>query len=742
MKERLHDTVEHRGRSSKTLVVCGLGGAGKSQLTLSYIESYRDDYTAVFWIDAGAKIRLEADYKQIRNLLYSSRRTNIDLDTCVAEVKQWCHHKHGRWLFVFDSADDIDDPRSPAYIELRRVTIDVPSADVIITTRSQSAKDMTDLEAVQVAELTPAEARDIFLRRAKLPLSSGKVCEEVDAIAEELGFFALAINLAAAYVAETPRLRKHPGGYLDEYKRRRKALLDRKPKAHVDQYGASVLTTWETSYAAMFDRCPEACNLLLFLAFLSPDDLFLELLQADNEAIVGGHARWLLTETSSDSVQEVLDSSLEVLGSYSLVLWNDEQSNYSMHKLVHAWSFERSDITSKAQFCKTALDFLKCFVRINTEGPKRSASMVSHITACFARAYEVYAESDIDKAAIVDKLQSLADFLYNSGEASWGYELYLFVHDHYRRLQCTNRDEYYDSAVDLGGALLIRGAVEEAIELLRPALSGYREAHGPDHRSDLGACIAWTLGRAFARLGNNAEAEVLLRRALHECETVYQKATTMRALALVLSKTDRSKEAEELIEQAFDSLKGLLGPTAMDTLHALFDCAIVLKDSGQYEKSNFLARQALHGLEVALGPQNIYTMLCMAECGASSRLLGDLKEAENLLRQVLRGLEVTVGMNHQYTLDCVTELAMSLRDQDLYGEAAALFQRARDGYAETQGSDDPRSVYCSRAYAGLQSFLQERAALKEALKEASARFNHSLQERQHLRRPLHFGAKH
>jgi hypothetical protein len=112
---------------------------------------------------------------------------------------------------------------------------------------------MTSLEAVQVAEMTPTEARELFLRRLKLLSPSEKVFEEVDAIAEELGFFALARNLAAAYISETPRLRKLPGGYLDEYRRRRKVLLDREPKTYVDQYGASVLGTWETSYAATFD---------------------------------------------------------------------------------------------------------------------------------------------------------------------------------------------------------------------------------------------------------------------------------------------------------------------------------------------------------------------------------------------------------------------------------------------------------------------------------------------------------
>lgn len=48
VRERLHDTLEERGPSCKILVVCGLGGAGKSQLILHYIEVFKGDYTAVF----------------------------------------------------------------------------------------------------------------------------------------------------------------------------------------------------------------------------------------------------------------------------------------------------------------------------------------------------------------------------------------------------------------------------------------------------------------------------------------------------------------------------------------------------------------------------------------------------------------------------------------------------------------------------------------------------------------------
>lgn len=731
MKERLHDTIDQRGRTSKILVLCGLGGAGKSQLTLSYIESYRDDYTAVFWIDAGAKIRLEADYKQIRNLLHSSKRTDIELDTCVVEVKQWCHHKRGRWLFVFDSADDIDDTQSAAYIDLRRVVVDTPSADVIITTRSQSAQDMTDLKAVQVAELTPAEARDLFLRRSKLPSSFRDVCEEVDAIAEELGFFALAINLAAAYVAETPRLRRHPGGYLDEYKWRRKTLLDRKPKAHVDQYGASVLATWETSYAAMLDRYPEACNLLMFLAYLSPDDLFLELLQAEDEVIIGGHAKWLLVEASSAPIQEVLDTSFEILRSYSLLLWRDEQSSHAMHKLVHAWSFERSNATSRAQFCKAALKFLASHGGLIIELPHRLPRMVPHMMMCFARACELYAQiSDADKTGIVDSLGILTLFLRVSGKFSLAYEVSSFVHDHYRQNHCADQYQYYANVENLGGIMSTQGKYKEAIELLQPALAQCQEVHSPGYKYAVD--IAQTLGRALGMSKKGAEAETVWRWALGACKAPHDILQISRSL---VSYRDKS-ELAELSWQAFDSLEKLHGPTHPTTLFALLDYEEVLHGIGQYETSHALLKKALKSSNSVLGPEHQYTLRILRRHGYRTYLHGSFKESDGPLNQALSGLKKTAGIDHPETVSCMSDLAMCKEAQGLYDEAIEHHQNASDGYARTLGFDHPDVICRFSRVADLRLFLRERAAFHEAMKQVSSQFGECLQAGQHLRRPV------
>jgi GTPase SAR1 family protein len=45
----------------KTLVVWGLGGAGKTQLVLDYVRQYHTDYKMTFSIEAGRKELLERD---------------------------------------------------------------------------------------------------------------------------------------------------------------------------------------------------------------------------------------------------------------------------------------------------------------------------------------------------------------------------------------------------------------------------------------------------------------------------------------------------------------------------------------------------------------------------------------------------------------------------------------------------------------------------------------------------------
>ena len=108
----------------------GLGGAGKSQLVLNYIQEYRGDYRAVFWIDAGSKETIERDYIQIHGLLYgrstSAGQEMVKVEDAVLAVKRWFQGREGRWLIVLDSADMIDDEQNKSYIDLGHFLPDTP----------------------------------------------------------------------------------------------------------------------------------------------------------------------------------------------------------------------------------------------------------------------------------------------------------------------------------------------------------------------------------------------------------------------------------------------------------------------------------------------------------------------------------------------------------------------------------------------------------------------------------------
>ena len=252
MKEQLHDLKDDGVEDVRILVVWGLGGAGKSQLVLNYIREYRRDYTAVFWIEAGSKESIERDYIQIYRLLYS-HQVDIGHEMVKVEdaVKRWFHGREGRWLVVLDSADTIDDDQQKSYIDLDYFIPDAPGVHVIITSRSSTAKEMTTLDAVEVADIEPPEAVELFQRCAKIREKGQDIVTEVAQIVKELGHLALAITLADSYVSVTPHLSSDVRRYLPEYRERRKELLHRRAKQHIHQYGESVLSTWEASFEAI-----------------------------------------------------------------------------------------------------------------------------------------------------------------------------------------------------------------------------------------------------------------------------------------------------------------------------------------------------------------------------------------------------------------------------------------------------------------------------------------------------------
>jgi hypothetical protein len=105
-----------RGSGRRTAVVHGLGGMGKTQLAVAYATHHRDDYSAVFWLNArdetslkqsfaSAAKRILSEYPEVPYLknAIDSQEPGVE----VGAVKRWLDRRknHG-WLMIYDNYDN------------------------------------------------------------------------------------------------------------------------------------------------------------------------------------------------------------------------------------------------------------------------------------------------------------------------------------------------------------------------------------------------------------------------------------------------------------------------------------------------------------------------------------------------------------------------------------------------------------------------------------------------------------
>ena len=97
------------------MVLHGLGGIGKTQLTVAYAKRHKDNYSAIFWLNIKDEDSLRRSFakaaKQIlREHPSTSRLRNVDiqenLDEVIDVVKEWLSLPGTRWLMIYDNYDN------------------------------------------------------------------------------------------------------------------------------------------------------------------------------------------------------------------------------------------------------------------------------------------------------------------------------------------------------------------------------------------------------------------------------------------------------------------------------------------------------------------------------------------------------------------------------------------------------------------------------------------------------------
>jgi hypothetical protein len=138
--------------SRHTVVLHGLGGIGKTQLTIAYSKRHKDNYSAIFWLNIKDEDSLKQSFVKIaRQILrehpMASRLSSIDmkenLNKVIDAVKAWLSLSNNtRWLMIYDNYDNpkVTSNIDPGAVDIRKFLPESYQGSVIITTRSSRVR--------------------------------------------------------------------------------------------------------------------------------------------------------------------------------------------------------------------------------------------------------------------------------------------------------------------------------------------------------------------------------------------------------------------------------------------------------------------------------------------------------------------------------------------------------------------------------------------------------------------------
>ena len=157
----------------RILVLHGLGGTGKTQLSLAYARKHRDNYTAMVWLNGQTQDSLKQSIAGIARSLAAtqlpeSARDNhqqgsVELGKLIDEVLEW-FGKPGntQWLLIYDNVDRdaSDEAHDPEAYDIRKYFPNSDHGSIIITTRRLQLRHLGD--ELKVNTMTMEEGMDLL----------------------------------------------------------------------------------------------------------------------------------------------------------------------------------------------------------------------------------------------------------------------------------------------------------------------------------------------------------------------------------------------------------------------------------------------------------------------------------------------------------------------------------------------------------------------------------------------------
>ncbi|WP_200308277.1 NB-ARC domain-containing protein, partial [Streptomyces adelaidensis] len=281
--------------------VHGLGGIGKSTLAAHWAATRPHGHAPMRWITADSPAGVQQGLIDLAIALQPALARALTAEALAEYASQWLA-THTGWLLVLDN---VNDPADIAPLIAR-----APDGRFLITSRLATAwNNATTLVRLDV--LDPADS--LTLLTHTVTAAGPRTLDGAAELCEELGHLPLAIEQAAAYLAQNPLTT--PRAYLH--------LLDEYPAA-MYRHGAvttpaerTIARIWNLTLDRITTLQPSAADLLRTLAWYAPD-----------------HIPATLTDDLTDPPAR--SAAIGLLTAYSMITPDPGTGTLAVHRLVQA----------------------------------------------------------------------------------------------------------------------------------------------------------------------------------------------------------------------------------------------------------------------------------------------------------------------------------------------------------------------------------------------------------------------
>jgi tetratricopeptide (TPR) repeat protein len=567
-----------------TQVAPGMGGIGKTALAVEHCHRVRASVEVVRWLNAEDRQTLVAEYVRIAPAI-GVDVSGLDIPDAVARVRAWFEQTEKSWLLVLDNAE------TPAALD--QLVPSTGNGRVLVTTRHQDWS-RTQAHVLRVGVLDPADAVALLTT-----ITTRQPSPEAEALAEHLGYLALAVEQAAVFCRQTGWSFADYERHLDE---RAADLLSRNPAGVKRPSGQdiTVLTVWQTSIEKATAESKGAGPVLAVLSYVAPDHFPKQLLtgpgSADKALLHGGDSLFV-------------DEALAALARYSLIDLHrapesGELLTISVHRLVQEAT--RLALGDDDRACATAVRLLyHAFPADHTEPAtlRTSQLLEPHLLAIVGHA----AAADTQIKACSGLLDRYSGYLQDSGNPMAAPAQSERAVDLFTAMATPDDQNLATLLGHLAFAYWSAGRVAEAIPIEEQVLADRERILGPHHLDTLIAQAG--LASSYQAAGRDTDAIPLKEQVLTDRERILgsQHPQTIRAranLASSYSSAGRVAEAIPLEGQVLADRAHLLGPQHPNTLLAHANLAHSYWAARRNAEAIALLETAVTGSELVLGAEH------------------------------------------------------------------------------------------------------------------------------------------